>query len=113
MTADIVTANLHLGHGVAPAEFDHIVHVFGRLDHHLRSFDDRTIELRLHVKERDTASQHTTLEAHVPGHSTLIATSNATEFEAALAEVRDEMVRQLTHLKTLAEPRHNRALREH
>ena len=112
MTAGIVAANLRLEHGVAPAEFDHVVDVFGKLDHHLSSFEDRTIDLRLHVKERETPSQHTTLEAHVGDRPRFIATSSHTDFDQALAEVRDDLVRQLTDAKTLTEPRHNRALRE-
>jgi len=112
MSANIVSANLRLEHGVAPAEFDHVVETFAKLDHRLRSFDGQTIELRLHVKERDTPSQHTTLEAHVASHPRFIATSSRTEFDQALAEVRDDMVRQLTDAKTITEPRNNRSLRE-
>ena len=111
MTADIVSANLRLEHGVAPAEFDHVVEVFGRLDQRLRSFEDRSIDLRLYVKERDTPSQHTTLEAVVAGHPAIIATSSHADLDLALEEVRDDMVRQLTDAKNLTEPQNNRSRR--
>lgn len=112
MSTDIVSANLRLEHGVSPAEFDHVTEVFARLDQRLRSFDGRAIDLRLYVKERDTPSQHTTLEAVVAGHPAIIATSRHTDFDLALEEVRDDMVRQLTDTKNLAEPQNNRARRE-
>lgn len=112
MSTDIVSANLRLEHGIAPAEFAHVVDVFARLDQRLRSFDGRAIDLRLYVKERDTPSQHTTLEVVVAGHPAIIATSSHTDLDLALEEVRDEMVRQLTDVKTITEPQNNRARRQ-
>jgi hypothetical protein len=63
-TATVADA-LHLANGIAPAETDRVIAAFGRLDERLRSFPAGTVTLQLSVKERDTPSQRTTLEAHV------------------------------------------------
>lgn len=104
MTAPTVASTLQLTHGVATDERAHVVRVLGRLDGRLRSFRDGTVDLRLGVKERDTASQRTTLEASVAGLPRLVATSSHLTFDAALAEVRDDMVRQLTAAVARREP---------
>jgi len=108
---DLVVANLRLEHGVAPSELDHVVDVFAKLDQHLRPFERRIVDLRLHVKERDTPSQHITLEADIAGLPHLVATSDKADFDQALAEVRDELSRQLTDAKDRTDPHHSRAHR--
>ena len=70
------------------------------------------MELALSVKERDTPSQQTTLEAWIAGQPRLVATSRRTDFDASLIEVRDELIRQITDAKNRGEPRHNRAHRD-
>ncbi len=112
MTSPTVADTLRLANGVAPAELDRVVEALGRLDDRLRSFPAGTVELALSVKERDTPSQHTTLEAWIAGQPRLVATSSRTNFDAALVEVRDELIRQITDAKNRAEPRHNRAHRD-
>ena len=107
MTAALIATNLRLEHGVAPAERDHVVDVLAKLEPHLRPFERRITELRLQVKERDTASQHVTLEARIAGLSNLLATSDRPDFDVALVEVRDELSRQLTDAKTRTDPRHS------
>lgn len=109
MSANVVADLLHLAHGVAPAERSEVVASLARLDGHLRSFPDGTVKLQLSVKERDTASQRTTLEAWVPGHPPIVATSQRNDFPAAMTEVRDEMVRQLTELKERTQARNRGA----
>jgi ribosome-associated translation inhibitor RaiA len=64
------------------------------------------------VKERDEPSQRTTLEAWIAGQPRLVATSDRQDFDAAIAEVRDDLIRQITDAKNRTEPRNNRALRE-
>ena len=113
MTTDLVATNLRLEHGVAPTELDHVVDVFAKLDQHLRPFANRIVDLRLHVKERKTPSQHTTLEADIAGLSHLVATSDDPDFDRALAEVRDELARQLTDAKDRADPHHGKAHQGH
>jgi ribosome-associated translation inhibitor RaiA len=112
MTSPTVADTLQLANGVAPAEFDRVVDALGRLDHRLRSFPAGTVELTLSVKERDTPSQHTTLEAWIAGRPRLVATSSRADLDAALVEVRDELIRQITDANNRDEPRHNRAHRD-
>jgi len=66
----------------------------------------------LFVKERGTKSQHTTLDVKIDGQNPLVATSSNTDFDQGLNEVRDEMIRQITDMKTKSEPRNNKHLRE-
>ncbi len=111
-TSPTVADTLQLANGVAPAELDRVVDALGRLDDRLRSFPAGTVELALSVKERGTPSQHTTLEAWIAGQPRLVATSSRTDFDAALVEVRDDLIRQITDAKNRGEPRHNRAHRD-
>ncbi len=83
-----------------------------QLDERLRSFPAGSVEMQLSVKERGEPSQRTTLEASVAGLAHLVATSSHTDLYAALAEVRDDLVRQITDAKNRSEPRNNRTLRE-
>lgn len=106
-----VDGSLRLGAGVDPAERPGIVQHWGSLDSRLQSFRADAVDLHLTIKERDTASQHTTLEAWVAGRPRLVATSRETDLGRALSEVRDDLVRQLTDAKNRTEPRHNRHYR--
>jgi len=116
MGAPTVAEILHLAHGVAPDERDRVTTALKRLDERLRSFPEGTVELQLSVKERDTPSQRTTLEGWITAAGQprlrLVATSTHIELDAALAEVRDDLVRQITDAKNRSEPRNNRARRE-
>lgn len=100
-----------LGGGLGPDDRARIVDRWSRLDHRLRSFRADEVGLILTVKERDTPSQHTTLEARVARRPTLVATSSHTDLDRALNEVRDDMIRQLTDAKNRSEPRQNRKRR--
>lgn len=106
-----VDSSLRLGGGLRPDERAGIVDQFGSLDHRLRSFRADAVDLELTVKERDTPSQRTTLEADISGWPRLVATSTQTTLSQALAEVRDDLVRQVTDHKTRSEPRNNRQRR--
>ena len=92
-------------------DFDMIVDHWSKLDARLRSFDSGTVSMQLFVKERNTKSQHITLDVKIDGHNPLVATSSNTDFEQSLNEVRDEMIRQITDMKTKSEPRNNKHLR--
>jgi len=85
---------------------------WAKLDQRLQSFRDRSIDMDLHVNERDTPSQHITLELQIGGFKSFVAKSSASSLARGLNEVRDEMIRQLTDAKTRTEPRNNRKLRE-
>lgn len=112
MTSSVVGA-LELVNGVSPEEFDRVAVLLSRLDDRLRSFPDGTVTLQLSVKQRDQPGQRATLEASIEGQQhRLIATSDRDDFEAAVAEVRDDLIRQITDAKNTAEPRNNRHRRE-
>jgi ribosome-associated translation inhibitor RaiA len=107
-----VADSLSLNGDINDGEFDMIVDHWSKLDARLRSFDSGTVSMQLFVKERDTKSQHVTLDVRIDGHNPLVATSSNSDFDRALNEVRDEMIRQITDMKTKTEPRNNKHLRE-
>lgn len=94
------------------ADIDNLVDHWSKLDSRLRSFDAGTVSMQLFVKDRDTKSQHVTLDLKVNGHEPLVATSSSPDLDRALNEVRDEMIRQLNDMKTKSEPRSNKHLRD-
>lgn len=110
-TASVAEA-LRVVHGITPAERDHIAGSWSRLDNRLRSFAAGTVELQLTVKERDTASQRTTLEAWIAGQPRLVATSAQSNVDEALTEVRDDLIRQIADAKNRTEPRNRRSRRQ-
>lgn len=93
----IVGESLRLGTGFSDTERDQIVERLQRLDHRLRSYEGQHIELDVHVKERDGADQHVTLECHIAHLPRMVATSTLPDVDAALADVREEMIRQIGH----------------
>jgi ribosome-associated translation inhibitor RaiA len=99
------------GHLETHEVVDLVAH-WAKLDQRLQSFRDRTIDMDLHVNERDTPSQHITLDLQIGGFKSFVAKSSASSLSRGLNEVRDEMIRQLTDAKTRSEPRNNRKLRE-
>lgn len=109
--ASIVEQALRVHGHLEPHEYQGILRHWTSLDHRLQSFAGEAIDLQLFVNERDTPSQHVTLEVRIPGHRMLVASSARTEMGPALHDIRDSMVRQLTDLKTRDEPRHSRELR--
>lgn len=88
-----------------------LIEHWSKLDSRLRSFKKGSVELNLFVKERETPSQHVTLETKIEGRPTLVATSDSSDLSHALNEVRDEMIRQISDAKNRSEPRNNRKLR--
>lgn len=100
-------------HGeIRDGEFDTIVRHWSKLDARLRSFDAGTVSMQLFVKERDAKSQHVTLDVKIDGHNPIVATSSNTDFDRALNEVRDDMIRQITDMKNKREPRHEKHPRD-
>ncbi len=107
-----VDESLELVNGIEPAERDAVVESLARLDARLRSFRSGSVRLLLSMKERETPSQHTTLEARIAGQPVIVATSDRDGFEPALHEVRDDLIRQITDAKNRTEPRNNRSRRD-
>jgi ribosome-associated translation inhibitor RaiA len=106
-----VESSLRAGSGIRPEERPAIVAQLGSLDARLRSFPAGAVDLELSVKERDTPSQRTVLEADIAGWPRLVATSTHTTMSLALGEVRDDLIRQITDTKTRTEPRNSRQRR--
>jgi len=104
-------ACLRLGSGFQASERAGIIEQFASLEARLRSFRADAVDLQLTVKERDGASQRTTLEAWIAGWPRLVATSELEVLTQALTEVRDDLIRQLTDAKNRTEPRNNRQRR--
>jgi ribosome-associated translation inhibitor RaiA len=99
-------ANLRLGKGLKEQDRERVLRRLGGLDARLRSFRVDAVDLLLTVKERETPSQRTTLEATIANWPRLVATSVRAGLDEALAEVGGELVRQLTEVKTRREPAH-------
>ena len=107
-----VAESLSVHGDVYPDDVEKIHDHWAKLDARLRSFDQGTVSLQLFVKDRETKSQHVTLDVKIDGHNPLVATSSSSDLGRALNEVRDEMIRQLNDMKTKAEPRNNKHLRD-
>lgn len=102
---------LRLGTGFASDERAGIVETLANLDARLQSFTPGTVELLLAVKDRDRSGQRVTLEARLAGAEPVIAASDRPDLAAALLEVRDEAIRQISDAKNQTEPRNTRRLR--
>ena len=107
-----VADSLQVQGDLTQSEIEQITQSWSKLDARMRSFDTGSVDLHLFVKDRDTKSQHVTLDAKIDGHQPLVATSSSPDLDHALIEVRDDMIRQMTDMKTRSEPRNNRHLRE-
>ena len=99
-------ANLRLGKGLKEQDRERVLRRLAGLDARLRSFRADAVDLLLTVKERETPSQRTTLEATIANWPRLVATSVHAGLDEALADVGGELVRQLTEVKTRREPAH-------
>jgi ribosome-associated translation inhibitor RaiA len=96
---------LRLGTGFSADERDAIVDQFAPLGNRIRSL--RSVDMELSVKERDGAGQRVTLELWAAGRTRMVATSERADMDAALQEVRDDMVRQVNDTVTRGERHHN------
>lgn len=88
-------AQLRLGSGFAEAERERIVTRLEKLNRRLKKFPADGTDLEISVKDRDTPSQKVTLEAWLPKFGHMVATSTESDFMAALADVRDDLWRQV------------------
>jgi ribosome-associated translation inhibitor RaiA len=107
-----VESSLRLSGGIDAKERDRIVAAWGSLTKRLQSFDRDAVELELSVKERSTPSQRMVLEARIARGGRFLVTSEEADFNKALTEVRDDLMRQLSSAKNRSEPRNRRSLRE-
>lgn len=108
----IVAEHLRVHGHLEPSERADLLHHWTKLDQRLQSFEQRRIDIDLHINERDTKSQHVTLDLQIGGFDPFVATDSSADLGHALNKVRDEVIRQLTDAKNRQEPRNNRRLRE-
>jgi hypothetical protein len=80
-------ANLRLGNGLKEQDPERVLRRLAGLDARLRSFRADAVDLLLTVKERETPSQRTTLEATIANWPRVVATSVRAGLDEALAEV--------------------------
>ena len=99
-------ANLRLGKGLREPDRERVLRRLAGLDARLRSFRVEAVDLLVTVKDRETRSQRTTLEATIANWPRVVATSMRPGLDEALSEVSSELVRQLTDVKTRREPAH-------
>ncbi|MCO6008436.1 hypothetical protein NE236_26005 [Actinoallomurus purpureus] len=101
-----------LGTGFAESEAKWVTRRLAPLVTRLRSFADTAVELDLSIKDRDGIDPRVTLVCRVTGQTRLVATAAARRLGTAVAEVRDDMIRQIDGAKAVKirrEPRHTRA----
>lgn len=103
-TTDIIE-QLRLGTGFTDSDRVMIASRLAPLAARLRSFRDQAVELELSVKDRSGTDPRVTLECWIPSHARLVATSKAPDLQSALAEVRDDLSRQLDDVKGRRESR--------
>ena len=96
-------ANLRLGKGLKEQDRARVLRRLAGLDARLRSFRADAVDLLLTVKERETPSKPTKLEATIAYEPRLVATSVRAGLDEALAEVGGVLARQLTEVKTRGE----------
>lgn len=107
-----IAACLRVHGPVTAAEFDEIAHHWAPLETRLRGFAEGSVALDLYVKDRDTPSQHLTLEAKLVTWPPLVATTSETDLDHALNVVRDEMIRLVTDAKETHRERRRTSVRD-
>ena len=105
--AATVAEQLRVVDGFARDERPDIVERLSSLDAHLAGLPAADTDLQLSIKDRGRPGQKTTLECWIAGHNRLIASSSQEPLSTALAEVRDDLRRQLDEVKSRREPGHN------
>jgi hypothetical protein len=92
----IIEQRLRIVPQFRPDEYDQVTNILaGKLDRRLSRWDAAQVELELSVKDRDTGSQRVVLECWITGQPRFVATSNEPSIEAGVAEVRDDIFRQI------------------
>jgi ribosome-associated translation inhibitor RaiA len=83
-----------------------VVSVLDRLDHRLVGEPADGVRFDLHMKDPGHPGRKITLECHIAGLPTLVATATDDDTLVALAHVRDELLRQLSDEKSKRAPHH-------
>lgn len=87
-------------HGsLTSSEIDELGEHWSSLEARLKGLEPQQVTMDLYVKDRDTVSQHLTLETNIVGLPKLVATTSEQEIGHALNVVRDEMIRLIGDAK--------------
>ena len=89
---------LHLGDGFTEDERSRIVERLAQLNRRLKRFPAEGTVLTLSVKDRSTPAQHVRLELSAPHYAPIVSTSRQTDLMAALADVRQDMIRRINDM---------------
>lgn len=84
---------LILGHGFHEKDRSKVFEILHRLDHRLTGLEANQVTLELMVKDRDHNDQKVTFEADI-NKAHLVATHEGEDLWAAVAAVREEILRQ-------------------
>jgi ribosome-associated translation inhibitor RaiA len=92
----IVEERLRIVPQFRPEEYEQVTSILaGKLDRRLSRWNADQVELELSVKDRDSDSQRVVLECWITGQPRFVATSTQRSIEAGVAEVRDDLHRQI------------------
>lgn len=93
-------------------ERQHVADMLSTLGPHLGRWNSRDVVLEVSLQDRGGHEQRITLRTVLPGRPPLIAVAENPDIDAALSEVKRELIRQLEHQKATREPMKNRRLRD-
>jgi ribosome-associated translation inhibitor RaiA len=105
----IVAERLRIVSEFREDEREYVLQQLGaKLDKRLARFGAEKVELELSVKERGSASQKVVLECWIAGEPRMVATSNETELQSALHDVREDLFKQIDKHVNKTQDRHRR-----
>jgi ribosome-associated translation inhibitor RaiA len=102
---EVLEQRLRLGHGFSPSDEERVLRALQGLAPHLAAWQPQQVDLALSAKERGHKDQKVTLEAFLSGWPPFVATSHEPDLDAALTEVRKDLIRQIEDAKSRREPR--------
>ena len=102
---------LRLGAGFAAADRPRILAALSALAPHLSGWEHDQVDLEVSLKDTEGPDQKVTLQAWLAGRAHLMATSHERDLEHALAEVRQDLIRQIEDERSRREPRKRRKTR--
>ena len=102
---------LHLGAGFDDADRPWVLDALKSLSPHLARWDPSSVDLEMSVKHRGGKEQQVTLRAALPGYPPLVAKAVDRDLDAAIAQVKRELLRQIEDEKRKRLPKENRHLR--
>lgn len=100
----IIAERLRIVSEFGPEDHERVIRVLsGRLDRRLQRWDAEQVELEISVKDRDSDQQRVAFECRISNLPTMVATSTERRLDDAVAEVRDDLFRQIDKFVTKQE----------